>query len=158
MHTATIEPTLEYLRLFMPLRSAAVAGMVLSFNPQNSEMRETAEKSWEKIRLLLSHHLLGEAEIVLPGADERAAFTSTMARRAKRRHAELRSLARRIDAVSFECGRNGEVAEAADALREFAIKLDDLVDGADRGLLPLLRPYVFVYADENGGVDRTIGS
>jgi hypothetical protein len=42
------------------LLDASIAGVVLSFNPRDDEMRERAEHSWEVIRGLLADHLFSD--------------------------------------------------------------------------------------------------
>src|ERR1700732_2562890 len=48
------------------LLDASIAGVVLSFNPRDDEMREKAERSWETIRAQLADHLFSEETAALP--------------------------------------------------------------------------------------------
>jgi hypothetical protein len=144
---AAAETLRERVDLRGSLLDAAVAGLVLSFNPQDSETREIAERSWGKIRLFLSRHVLSEGETVLPLGEKELVFPQTATRRLKTRHEELRSLVQRVDSASFAYGRSDEVAAAGRALRALAIKLDDLIGRKGRGLMPVLRRYVFRVSD-----------
>lgn len=133
----------EHQRFDAPLLDAAVAGVVLSFNPQNAEMRTLAAASWERIRAMLSHHLLSEKVTILPLTENNRLVSRSMLERMRKRHAELRRLARTVDSVAFEIGRREEVAAAGKALCDLAVKLDDAIEGDERGLLPKLRRYIF---------------
>lgn len=140
---AVADLSTEHERLDAPLLDAAVAGVVLSFNPQNAEMRALAAASWKRIRATLSHHLLSEKVTILPLTEGKRLVTRSVLERMRKRHAELRRLARTVDSVSFETGPREEVAVAGKALCDLAVKLDDVIEGEERGLLPKLRRYVF---------------
>lgn len=154
---AAAEMARKQVEFYILLRDAAVSGVVLSFNPQDSEMREKAQRSWNRIRALLAQRVLGGDESSVPWTANRPVFSGAAAERLKRRYAELRALARRIDAVSFEYGRSKEVADAAEALREIAIKLDDLIDGEEESFLPTLRRFVFAHPDDAAAVGKAVG-
>ena len=93
------------------LLDASIAGVVLSFNPRDDEMREKAERSWETIRALLAEHLLAQTDSALPW-DGDAVGSTTASDLLKKRYADIRSLARTVASVSFEAGSDGEIAEA----------------------------------------------
>ncbi len=61
----------------------------------------------------------------------------------KAQNHELRPLARKLTSVSFEEDADGVVAPAGRALCMLAIKLDDLIDSEETGLLPALRKVLF---------------
>jgi hypothetical protein len=130
------------------LLDASIAGVVLSFNPRDDEMREKAERSWEIIRALLANHLFTEGEAVLPWNRDASVGSPTACDILKKRYSELRSLARTVDSVSFEDGSDAEISTAGKALCRLAIKLDDLMDGTERRLVNKLRYYVFSSAEE----------
>jgi len=129
------------------LLDASIAGVVLSFNPRDDEMRERAERSWEVIRQLLASHLLADDAIVPWGGE-------TLGSRAtnellNKRYSELRTLARTVAAVSFEHGSDREISSAGKALCRLAVKLDDLMDATERRLVNQLRLYVFSSGEES---------
>ncbi len=140
---AISEISTEHARLSAPLLDAAVAGVVLSFNPQNAEMRALAAASWNRIRATLSHHLLSEKVTILPFTEDKRLVTRAALERMRKRHAELRRLVRMVDSVNFETDRREQVAPAGKALCDLAIRLDDAIEGEERGLLPKLRRYIF---------------
>lgn len=91
------------------LLDAAVAGIVLDFNPRDDEMREKAERAWATIRTLLGSS---------PGKLRPRRWI----------YAELRSLARIVDSVSFEIGSDAEISSAGRALCRLAVKLRNLME------------------------------
>jgi hypothetical protein len=130
------------------LLDASVAGIVLSFNPRDQEMRESAERSWQIIRGLLADNLFADATGFLPWTGDGAAGSATAKDILKKRYSELRSLARTVASASFEHGSDAEIAGAGKALCRLAVKLDDLMDGTERRLVTALRAYVFSSGEE----------
>lgn len=139
----TRELTREDLKLGMPLLDAAVAGAILGFRPTDVEMRRKAELAWETIRPQLSQHLLSEDDTLLPWAAGSKQFSAEAMKRIKSQHHELRTLARKLTDVSFEQDADEVVAPAGRALCMLAVKLDDLIDSEEKGLLPALRKALF---------------
>jgi hypothetical protein len=129
------------------LLDASIAGVVLSFNPRDEEMREKAERAWEAIRALLAGHLLSEAE-VLPWHDDATVGSATASGILKKRYSELRVLARTVNSISFEGGSDAEIAGAGKALCRLAVMLDDLMETTERRLVNKLRQYVFSSGEE----------
>ncbi|HVN26858.1 MAG TPA: hypothetical protein VMT64_00150 [Candidatus Binataceae bacterium] len=125
------------------LLEASIAGVVLSFNPRDDEMREKAERSWESIRPLLASELLDENAGGLPWRADAAIGSATAAEILRKRYLELRGLARTVDSTSFELGSDADIAGAGKALCRLAVKLDDLTEGTERRLVNKLRQYVF---------------
>ncbi|HLI79840.1 MAG TPA: hypothetical protein VKV03_07650 [Candidatus Binataceae bacterium] len=137
------------------LLDASIAGVVLSFNPRDDEMRERAEQSWEIIRALLADHLF--IEDAMPWSAASAIGSPAACDILKRRYVELRGLAREVASVSFEDGSDAEISSAGKALCRLAVKLDDLMDGTERRLLNQLRHYVFSSGEwETVGVKRRL--
>ena len=126
--------------LTAPLRDAAVAGVVLNFNPRDSEMRERASDAWDAIRSSLARHLLEEGPIPFPGD---RVFSRTMSSQLKKRYFELRALARQINSISFEDAGRDEIAVAGKALCTLAVRLDDLIGQTEHEMLSKLRQHVF---------------
>ena len=129
------------------LLDASIAGVVLSFNPRDDEMRERAERSWEIIQGLLARHLFTD-DATMPWSIE-AVGSSTACGLLKKRYSELRTLARTVAAVSFEHGSDREISSAGRALCRLAVKLDDLMDATERRLVNQLRQYVFSSGEGN---------
>lgn len=129
------------------LLDASIAGIVLTFNPRDDEMREKAAWSWETIRSLLAGHLFKEGDF-LPWAGNGVIGSETAKDILKKRYSEVRSLARTVASVSFEHGSDAEIAGAGKALCRLAVKLDDLMDGTERRLVTALRQYVFSSGEE----------
>jgi len=130
------------------LLDASIAGVVLSFNPRDDEMREKAERAWETIRALLANHLFAEEGAVLPWNGDASVGSPTTCDILKKRYSEIRSLARTINSVSFEDGSDAEISNAGKALCRLAVKLDDLMEGTERRLVNTLRHYVISSAEE----------
>jgi hypothetical protein len=130
------------------LLDASLAGVVLSFNPRDDEMREKAEQSWETIRVLLADHLFTDGAAVYPWNGDASVGSMTACDILKKRYSELRSLARTIEAVSFEDGSDAEISRAGKALCRLAVKLDDLMEASERRLVNKLRQYVFSSGEE----------
>jgi hemerythrin HHE cation binding domain-containing protein len=139
----TEQLSLEDLRLGLPLLDAAVAGVVLGFKPSDREMREQAERCWETLKPILNHHLFSEDERVLPWAKGMAGFSPAVMLRLKRRHDELRRIAKQLARVSFEEDTDRSVARAGKGLCMLAVKLDDLIASEELRLLPALRKLLF---------------
>src|SRR5216684_4400961 len=130
------------------LLDASIAGVVLSFNPRDDEMREKAERSWETIRAQLADHLFNEESGALPWNGDASLGSPTAHDLLKKRYSELRSLARTIGSVSFEDGSDAEISNAGKALCRLAVKLDDLMEGTKRRLVNKLRQYVLSSGEE----------
>jgi hypothetical protein len=137
----------DHLKLELPLLDAAVSGIILGFRPSDREMREQAERSWEMLKPLLSHHLLSEDETVLPWAASMNGFPPHMMERIHRSHSELRSLARALTTVSFEEDSDELVSQAGKALCMLAVKLDDMIDSEEMRMLPALRKLLFAHPE-----------
>ncbi len=125
------------------LLEAAVAGMVLGFNPRDYEMREQAAAAWEGIRAMLAEGVLADEIGVAPWTRDHSRFPRSTTELLKKRYTELRTLAHLIKSVSFESGTNSEVSVAGRALCRLAVCLDDLINGSDRRVSPKLRQYAF---------------
>ena len=130
------------------LLDASIAGVVLSFNPRDDEMRERAERSWEIIRALLADHLFTEKSAVLPWNGDASVGSPTACDILKKRYSEIRSLARTVNSASFEDGSDAEISKAGKALCRLAVKLDDLMEGTERRLVNKLRQFVFSSREE----------
>ena len=133
------------------LLDASIAGVVLSFNPRDDEMREKAERSWETIRALLADHLFTEEAAVPPWSGDASVGSPTAGDILKKRYFELRALARTVDSASFEKGSDAEISNAGKALCRLAVKLDDLMEVTERRLVNKLRHYVLSCAQGGSG-------
>ncbi len=129
------------------LLDASIAGVVLSFNPRDDEMRERAEHSWEVIRALLADRLFSD-DAAMPWTANDAIGSPAACEILKKRYCELRALARTVASVSFEDGSDAEISSAGKALCRLAVKLDDLMDATERRLVTRLRHYVFSSGEE----------
>ena len=81
----------------------------------------------ETLKPILSHHLFSENERVLPWAKGLAGFSPAVMLRLKKRHDELRKIAKQLASVSFAKDTDKVVACAGKALCMLAVKLDDLI-------------------------------
>ncbi len=133
----------EEYSLGLPLLDAAVAGAVLGFKPGDREMRAQAQRSWDILKPQLNQHLLSEDETVLPWAEIAGGLPPAVMERIKQSHLELRSLASKLNGMSFPEGSDKVVAVAGKALCVLAVKLDDLIDSEEMRLLPALRKMLF---------------
>jgi hypothetical protein len=124
------------------LLDASIAGVVLSFNPRDNEMRLKAERAWETIRALLASHLLTDEAETLPWQGDASVGSATAADLLCKRYCELRALARIVNSTSFEDGSDAEISGAGKALCRLAVKLDDLMERTERRLVNKLRQYV----------------
>ncbi len=136
--------SMEDLKLSLPLLNAAVSGVILGFNPEDAQMRRLAARSWKRIKPLLSRHLMSEDENVIPWAETQREFSRAKVEKFKKRHEELRSLVQTINSVDFEAGERADVSRAGKALCRLAVRLDDLIEGEERELFPMLRRFVMV--------------
>jgi hypothetical protein len=125
------------------LLEAAVAGLVLSFNPRDYEMRAQAAAAWEGIRAVLADDVLAEEIGAAPWTRDSSHYPRATADLLKKRYVELKTLAHLIKDISFENSTNSEVSVAGRALCRLAVCLDDLINGSDRRVSPKLRQYVF---------------
>lgn len=138
----------EDLKLSLPLLDAAVSGVILGFSPDDVEMRLLAEKSWKRIRPLLSRHLLSEDRSVLPWAEAHNEFPRAKVEKFRKRNEELHSLSHAVNAVAFASADDASVARAGKALCQLAVKLDDMIDGEERELFPVLRRFLMAGAKQ----------
>jgi hemerythrin-like domain-containing protein len=125
------------------LLDAAVAGATLARDPGDRELRGEAERAWKALESVVSHHLTSEDDVLLPWAASQKAVSRGLVAKARERHRKLRRLAKTIASVSFQSGRDAEVKRAARALLSLAVHLDDLIDGEERVLFPVLQRTLF---------------
>ena len=124
------------------LLNASVAGVVLTANPGDTEMREKAVIAWLTISKMLAPRILSDEAGFLPWTEDESVSSKTMAELLKKRYCEIRSLARAASAISFETGADEEVSLAGKALCRLAVKLDELMEISERRLTIKLRQYV----------------
>jgi hypothetical protein len=122
---------------------AAVAGAVIARQPADTILRAEAAEAWNSIKTVIEHHLSCEEDVVLPWAATRENFPPDLILRAREQRLRLCGLARIVDSVSFITGSNEEVAKAGTALTAFAVCLDDLIDGEERDLFPMIQRSLF---------------
>jgi hypothetical protein len=118
---------------------AAVAGAVVAREPSDPFLRAEAAEAWNSIRPVITSHIASEQEVVLPWAKMREDFPPVLIMRAHEQHLRLRHLAETVDAASFITGTDEEVVKAGTALTAFAVCLDDLIDGEERDLFPMIQ-------------------
>ncbi len=121
------------------LLDAAVAGAVVARQPSDTILRAEAAEAWNSIKLVIARHLASEEEVVLPWAKLRGDFPADLILRAHEQHLRLRHLAETVGAASFLTGTDEEVVRAGTALTAFAVCLDDLIDGEERDLFPMIQ-------------------
>jgi hypothetical protein len=124
------------------LLDAAVAGAVVARHPSDTEFRREAERTWRTLEPLISHHLKSEEEEVLNWAEDHN-FPSEVIERARERHQKLRRLVRTVASIGFTQRPDAQVQKAGRALCALAVHLDDLVDGEERVLFPMLHRKLF---------------
>jgi hypothetical protein len=129
----------EAARLGKRLLDAAVAGAVVARQPSDALPRAEAAEEWNSIKQVVVHHLASEEEIVLPWAKMHHDFPPELILRAYEQHLRLRHLAEIVDAASFITGTEEEVVKAGTALTAFVVCLDDLIDGEERDLFPMIQ-------------------
>jgi hypothetical protein len=129
----------EDSKLCEHLLNAAVAGAVVARQPADTILRAEAAEAWNSIKPVIVHHLSSEQDVVLPWAKSRKDFPRDLIVRAREQHDRLCDLGRIIDSTSFITGTDEQVAKAGAALTAFAVCLDDLIDGEERDLFPMLQ-------------------
>jgi hypothetical protein len=129
----------EDSRLGERLLNAAVAGAVVARQPADTILRAEAAEAWNSIKPVIEHHLTSEEDIVLPWATSREDFPPDLILRAREQHRRLCDLGRIVDTVSFITGSDEDVTKAGTALTAFAVCLDDLIDGEERDLFPMIQ-------------------
>jgi hypothetical protein len=142
--TAKVEAALARLnsedsKLGARLLNAAVAGAVVARQPADVILRAEAAEAWNSIKPVIEHHLASEADIVLPWATELKDFPPDLILRAREQHRRLCDLVKVIDAMSFITGTDEDVKSGGAALTAFAVCLDDLIDGEERDLFPMIQ-------------------
>jgi hypothetical protein len=147
-NTERVEATLSRLsnedsKLGERLINAAVAGAVVARQPADMILRAEAAEAWNSIKPVIEHHLASEENIVLPWMKSRENFPHDLILRTCEQHLRLRELARVVDATSFITGSDEEVTKAGAALTAFAVCLDDLIDGEERDLFPMIQRSLF---------------
>jgi hypothetical protein len=146
--TARVEAALTRLskedsKLGESLINAAVAGAVVARQPCDKILRAEAAEAWNSIKTVIAHHLSSEEDIVLPWMKSRENFPPDLILRTCEQHLRLRDLARAVDEASFITGSDAEVTKAGTALTAFAVCLDDLIDGEERDLFPMIQRSLF---------------
>ena len=146
--TAQVEAALARLsnedsKLGERLINAAVAGAVVARQPADTILRAEAAEAWNSIKTVIAHHLSSEEEIVLPWMKSQQNFPPDLILRTCEQHIRLRALAGTVDAASFITGSDEEVTKAGTALTAFAVCLDDLIDGEERDLFPMIQRCLF---------------
>src|SRR5258708_28317295 len=142
--TAQIEAALARLsnedsKLGERLINAAVAGAVVARQPADTILRAEAAEAWNSIKTVITHHISSEEEIVVPWINSQLNLPPDLILRTCEQHIRLRELARVVDAASFIMGSDEEVTKAGTALTAFAVCLDDLIDGEERDLFPMIQ-------------------
>jgi hypothetical protein len=132
----------EDVKLGARLLDAAVAGAVVARHPTDKDFRREAERAWHAIEPLISHHLKSEEESVLNWAEDHD-FPAELIDRARERHQKLRRLVRTVAENGFENRSDAEIEKAGRALCALAVHLDDLIDGEERVLFPMLHRKLF---------------
>jgi hypothetical protein len=122
---------------------AAVAGAVVARQPADVLLRAEAAEAWNSIKPVIVHHLRSEENVMLPWMRSRENFPPDLILRTCEQHSRLRELARTVDQASFITGSNEEVTRAGTALTAFAVCLDDLIDGEERDLFPMIQRSLF---------------
>jgi hemerythrin-like domain-containing protein len=125
------------------LINAAVTGAVVARQPADKILRAEAAEAWNSIKPVIAHHLSSEEEVILPWANSRTDFPPDLILRVREQHRRLCDLGQVVDAVSFITGSNDEVTKAGTALTAFAVCLDDLIDGEERDLFPMIQRSLF---------------
>lgn len=146
--TAQVEAVVKRLssedsRLGERLLNAAVAGAVVARQPADVILRAEAAEAWNAIKPVIEHHFTSEEDVVLPWATMQKDFPPDLILRAREQHRRLCDLGRTIDAVSFITGSDEDVSKAGAALTAFAVCLDDLIDGEERDLFPMIQRCLF---------------
>jgi iron-sulfur cluster repair protein YtfE (RIC family) len=142
--TAQLEATLTRLskedsKLGERLINAAVAGAVLARQPADTILRAEAAEAWNSIKQVIAHHLTSEADIVIPWMKSRENFPPDLILRTCEQHLRLRNLSESVDAASFITSSDEDVIKAGTALTAFAVCLDDVIDGEERDLFPMIQ-------------------
>ena len=70
--------------------------------------------------------------------------------RAREQRVRLCDLAKTVDAASFITGSDEEVTRAGTALTAFAVCLDDVIDGEERDLFPMIQRSLFEESSDAG--------
>ena len=140
--------TNEDTKLGERLINAAVAGAVVARQPADTMLRAEAAEAWNSIKLVIASHLSSEEDVVLPWMKSQQNFPPDLILRTCEQHTRLRELARTVDAASFITGSNEAVTKAGTALTAFAVCLDDLIDGEERDLFPMIQRTLF--GESNG--------
>ena len=135
--------SLEDSKLGERLLNAAVAGAVIARQPADTILRAEAAEAWNSIKTVITHHLSSEEDIVLPWMKSQENFPPDLILRTCEQHHRLRELARTVDAASFITGTNEDVIKAGAALTAFSVCLDDLIDGEERDLFPMIQRALF---------------
>ena len=139
VEAALIHLSSEDSKLGRRLLDAAVAGAVVARYPSDTLLRAEAAEAWNSIKPVIVHHLASEEEVVLPWAKMREDFPFDLILSAHEQHLRLRHLKESVDAASFIIGTNEEVIKAGTALTAFAVCFEDLIDGEERGLFPMVQ-------------------
>lgn len=125
------------------LLDAAVAGATLARDPADPELRAEAARTWQALAAGVARHLASEDDLVLPYAASQHNVPPAVMNRARERQRKLRRLAKTVAAVEFESASTPAVKRAARALLRLAVHLDDLIDGEERELFPILQRSLF---------------
>jgi Hemerythrin HHE cation binding domain len=135
--------SVEDSKLGERLLNAAVAGAVVARQPSDTILRAEAAEAWNSIKTMIAYHLNSEEDIVVPWMKSQENFPPDLILRTCEQHTRLRDLARTVDVTSFITGSNEDITKAGAALTAFAVCLDDLIDGEERDLFPMIQRSLF---------------
>ena len=130
----------EHAQLRLPLVRLGAAGTALAANPQNSASRHEAREAWRQMLDVIEQHMnRREDEEALKAAETLKVMTDETAQAMIAVCNKLKELEHQISQIDFELSPPDLWARAGEAMRQFAVILDDLVLREDRELLPRLQ-------------------
>jgi len=120
------------------------AGGALVADPQSSVSKVKAREAWQELVDLIEHHMSRkEDEQLLQSAEALKLLPETVAKEMLEVCERLKGLEHRISAIDLEHSPTETIVAAGDAMRNFAVILDDLSVREDRELLPPLRKILY---------------
>ncbi|HUA33542.1 MAG TPA: hypothetical protein VMA09_08045 [Candidatus Binataceae bacterium] len=135
-------------QLRRPLIRAAAAGSALAANTGNFGSRHEAREAWQALLDVIELHMSKNVdEQLLESAEKLSVVPDQTAQALLKVCGQLKQLETRVSGVDLEKSPPEELAAAGEAMRKFAVTLDDLALREDREVLPQLQH--LLYPDAN---------
>jgi len=122
------------------LTDARVAGQTLALAPRAGESRKKAKRAWSAISGFFHPQLILESAVLVPAFDQPP---YDLLAELDSQYRRIRLLVLNISSVDLVNDSEARVKEAARALAELAVSLDEIISGEDQLKMTQLKSLIF---------------